>query len=306
MGDKFIPNGDFDFATMAEHFARTIANDPARVNVSQTDADALSAAVVAFRAALNMARGASRSTVATHEKETARGEAERIIRRIANTIRGNDQIDSVSKVVLNLRDRPTKVKQQSCPKTPPRLTFVRALHERGATPMHELEFSDPDARSSKKPDGAVRLELFVDLIPPDEPTPNHPGANHNGRPWYLRSFTRSPIILTPPMTRVPMRVIYWGRWADSIGNVGPFSATAVAWIEGGSHGQLPGGIDFSLPGGRNLPPLLEDISPSTTREPRISVVLVEAQYRSMNPSLLSHEIEIRTPQLPAPAEHEAA
>jgi hypothetical protein len=35
------------------------------------------------------------------------------------------------------------------------------------------------------------------------------------------------------MARVPMRVVYWGRWADSVGNVGPFSATAAAWIEAG-------------------------------------------------------------------------
>ena len=101
--------------------------------------------------------------------------------------------------------------------------------------MHELSFFDFTTRSTRKPEGAVRLELFVDLVLTDEPIPARPGANHGGRPWYLRSYTRSPIVLAPPMASVPMRVVYWGRWADSVGNVGPFSATAVGWIEGGSH-----------------------------------------------------------------------
>ena len=43
-----------------------------------------------------------------------------------------------------------------------------------------------------------------------------------------------------------MRVVYWGRWADSSGNVGPFSATAAGWIEGGSHRLLPGGLGMQI------------------------------------------------------------
>jgi hypothetical protein len=57
----------------------------------------------------------------------------------------------------------------------------------------------------------------------------------HGTSLYLRSYTRSPIRLTPPMAKVPMRIVYWARWADSTGNVGPFSATAAAWIEGGNY-----------------------------------------------------------------------
>src|SRR5690242_90192 len=97
------------------------------------------------------------------------------------------------------------------------------------------------------------MELFVDLIPPDEPIPAYPGANLGGRPWYLRSFTRNPIIIAPPMPRVPMRVVYWGRWADSVGNVGPFSATTVGWIEGGTHHALPGGAGTGIGRVKALP-----------------------------------------------------
>ena len=130
--------------------------------------------------------------------------------------------------------------------------------------MHELTFASLDGKS--KPPGAMRLELFVDLIPPDEEIPAYPGANHAGRPWYLRSYTRSPIKLTPPMARVPMCVVYWGRWADSTGNVGPFSATAVAWIEGGTHALLPGGTGFTRTAfGAASVPILEDRTRGASR-----------------------------------------
>jgi hypothetical protein len=300
---KFIPNGDFDFVTMAESFAWAIAGDPARFAVSAEDAQALSAAVANFRVTLGAARGGMRSAAATMAKEEARKAAEAIVRRLAAVIRVNDKIDAASKVLLSMRERPAKAKQQPVPKEPPRLRFVRALHEGGAVPRHELEFRGFDLSSSKRPAGAVRLELFVDLIPPEEPIPSHPGANHGGRPWYLRSYSRSPIVVAPPMTRVPMRVVYWGRWADSTGEFGPFSATAVAWIEGGSSHFLPGGIGLAVPGRRNPAPLLEDATAPAGRDQTISVLVLEAQVQSFNPQMIAMR-EAR--QLEGPAVEEAA
>jgi hypothetical protein len=189
------------------------------------------------------------------------------------------------------------------------LRFERALHEGGgATPMHELSCKAINF-SKAKPEGAVRLELFVDLVPPDEPIPAHPGANHAGRPWYLRSYTRSPIVLQPPMARVPMRVVYWGRWADSTGEVGPFSATAVAWIEGGSHQLLPGGTGLELGSlsGRKPVKLIEDASAPgpADRDVTYRVAVMEVQVQSMQPTLTATpQREAR--QLEGPANEETS
>jgi hypothetical protein len=183
--------------------------------------------------------------------------------------------------VLGITPRTEKPKMLMVPQEPPRLRFVRALHEAsGAMPMHELAFS-ADVVGHRKPPGADRLELFVDLIPPDEPIPAHPGANHAGRPWYLRSYTRSPIRIAPPMPRVPMRVVYWGRWADKQGNVGPFSATAVAWIEGGSQPHLPGSVMMRW--GQRPTPLLEDVGAAGPhqRDASISVAVLEVRYGTL-------------------------
>ena len=302
MAEKFIPNGDVAFDMMAYHFAQHIAQEPGRFAVSREDSDALSAAVAAYRAALQAARApGTRSQGATYAKEQARAEAERHIRRLANLIRHNDAVDAQAKFALKLRERPAKATPQTLPDEPPRLKFVRALHEgNGAAPVHELVFYEFHSFSKSKPPGAARIELFVDLIPPDEPIPAHPGANHGGRPWYLRSYTRNPIVLAPPMARVPMRVVYWARWADSMGNVGPFSATAAAWIEGGSHHMLPGGMGMGRPG-QPQPQLINDATPvgPAGRERKYFVALVEAQYESMN----ARHVE-SSPALPAPAQGE--
>jgi hypothetical protein len=79
----------------------------------------------------------------------------------------------------------------------------------------------------------VRVEIFVDLVPPGQPIPQFPGQYLGGRPWYLRSFSRSPCKVKHPMPPVPMLVVYWARWADAQGNVGPFSQTCIARPEGG-------------------------------------------------------------------------
>jgi hypothetical protein len=283
MGKKFIPNGDFDFATMAGSFARAIAADPGRFEVSPGDRDALSAAVAAYESALQASRFGARSAASTRAKDDARAAAEQIIRRLGHVVRSSLRLDAATKLALGIEARAEKAKIQPCPQEPPRLRFVRALHEgNGATPVHELDFRAFDLKAAK-PKGAVRLELFVDLVPPEEPIPAGPGANHGSRPWYLRSYTRSPIKLTPPIARVPMRVVYWGRWADSLGNVGPFGATAVAWIEGGSHHALPGGPGIAL-GFRKPVPVIDAVPTAgpDERDESYRVAVLEMRYESMS------------------------
>ena len=304
MSNKFIPNGDLDFATKAESFARTLMAEPERFDVPRGEAEELDAAVKKYRAALQACRFGGRSEAATRAKEDARGEAEQIMRRLGHLVRINKRLDGASKVLLGIRERTARPKMIPCPQEAPRLRFVRALHESGASPMHELSFSSLDFKKAR-PDGAARLELFVDLIPPEEPIPNHPGANQGGRPWYLRSYTRSPIVLAPPMPRVPMRILYWGRWADSAGAVGPFSATCAGWIEGGSHQHLPGGVAMRFD--REPTPLLDPPVLPSHREEKYSVAVLEVHYQSFMPALTgSPEPRNETRQLEGPAAEEAA
>ena len=307
MSKKAIPNGDLDFVTMAENFARHIAGDPQRFEVLPGDAEQLDGAVSRYRAALQASRFGARSAAATRAKDDARLEAEQIIRRLRHLVKLNKRIDAASKVLLGICERTGAPKAMTVPPEPPRLRFLRALHESDASPMHELAFSTMDLKKAR-PEGAARLELFVDLIPPEEPIPNHPAANRGGRPWYLRSYTRSPIVLAPPMPRVPMRILYWGRWADSAGAVGPFSATCAGWIEGGSHRLLPGGLGMQMPqfGSPVLNELDEPALPQ--REEKYSVAVLEVHCQSFMPTLVAppeRRDEPRQLQGPAAAEEAA-
>jgi len=306
MGKKAIPNGDLDFATMAQAFARTIVADPGQFEIAPSEAEQLDVAVNQYKAALQASRFGARSQAATRAKDDARLEAEQIIRRLRHLVRLNKKIDATSKILLGIQDRSASPKMIPCPQEPPRLRFVRALHESGASPMHELAFSSLDFKKAK-PDGAMRLELFVDLIPPEEPIPTHPGANQGGRPWYLRSYPRSPIILAPPMPRVPMRILYWGRWADSAGAVGPFSATCAGWIEGGSHHFLPGGLGMQIAEFGKPQAQLIDPPALPPREEKYSVAVLEVHYQSFVPTIIQlPEPQGDTRQLEGPAAEEAA
>ncbi len=136
--------------------------------------------------------------------------------------------------------------------------------------------------------------------------PTHPGTNQGGRPWYLRSFTRSPIVLAPPMPRVPMRLLYWGRWADSAGGFGPFSATAAGWIEGGTDRYLPGAPARYF--GR-LETKLIDAEPAlpADREEKYSVAVLEVHVQSMMPKITpALESHGETRRLEGPPAEEAA
>src|SRR4051794_6592589 len=129
--------------------------------------------------------------------------------------------------------------------------------------------------------------------------PAHPGALHASWAWYLRLYTRSPIKVVPPIASVPMRVVYWGRWADSQGNVGPFSATAVAWIEGGAHRSLPGApsLPFGI-GARQVPILdVEQPAKSAEQNPKYLIAVLEAKYASLAPQPVP-------PALPGPVDGE--
>jgi hypothetical protein len=147
MAKKWIPNGDPEFVTMAENFARNVAKEPGRYFVAQAESDELTAAVKRFRAAFQVCRFGERSAAATRMKDDAREEAERIVRRLGHVIRATARIDAASKILLGLRERTAKAKQLPCPEEPPRVRFLRALHEgNGATPVHELDFRASTSR----------------------------------------------------------------------------------------------------------------------------------------------------------------
>ena len=138
---KFIPNGDIDFVEMARRFSLVIAKDPPSLGVTRSDSDLLAAEVAEFGARLGETRNNStRGPAATQRKEVARKKLEQTIRRLAHLIRACETLDPAAIALLKLPERKRKAAAVALPPEPPRLKFVRAIHESsGATPLHSKE-----------------------------------------------------------------------------------------------------------------------------------------------------------------------
>jgi len=242
MAKKFIPDSDSEFAIMARSFANGIAKDPARYKISEEDSQMISRVVQEYRDALCTATAhGTRTVAAIGLKDEVRKKCEDVVREFGNFIRANRQISSADKIGVCVKERSKRLRPRTCPQTAPRLKFVSTtLPDGSPSGTHILRYHDGFGPGSRaKPDGAVRIELFADLVAPDEPVPEFPGQYPTGRPTYVRSFSKNPIEVPYPEPTTPMLLCYWARWADASGDVGPWSKTLITRVWGGPSPALP-------------------------------------------------------------------
>jgi hypothetical protein len=241
--EKFIPDSDSDFALTAHQFAWAIARDPSLYDLKAADSEIISAVVSEYRAALAKSlHKFSRTQRTIMAKDETRKRAAEVVSAYGELIRASRRINGIDKMLVRDKEQPRKKKKRHCPDTAPQLRYCGPQDTGGpGSHRHVLSYSESDeygVTSKKKPDGAVRIELFIDLVPQGVPVPSHP-AELTGREWYLRSYTTSTMVVAFPMPSEPMLVVYWARWADTKGNVGPFSKTCEARVEGWSSSTPP-------------------------------------------------------------------
>jgi hypothetical protein len=242
---KFIPDADPAFAAMAKRFADGVMEHQTHYALPQRDVEVIGEAVQEFLDAfVTASRDATRTRITIRTKDKARAKAERVIRKAANVIRANPDIDAEAKLLIRIRVR-RKPGRRVCAAGRPFVRFLKAEHvrhgARGAVRTHVLEFMRGVAAGTRaKPVGAARLELFVGLVAPGGPIPPVPDVRPSGGSdcpvCYVRSFTRSPMVVEWPTAWLgakPMLVVYWGRWADVTGEVGPWSMAVPACLEVG-------------------------------------------------------------------------
>jgi hypothetical protein len=248
---KFIPEADSDFALTSRNFVSWLKHQPEVYNVSAEEIASIEKAVTAFRSALFKASHRfCRTPQLTMQKNEARNEAERLVRTFGRIIGADPRVPASKKKLLRIKVRPEKLGKRPCPKAPPTLRFLGSgdgvtggIAEGSGSGIHVLAFTDESnggltikpsstmmTSRRAKPDGAVRVELFFDMIPVGEPVPRLP--NERGWPKYLRSFTASPMEVQFPIPSEPMLLVYWAKWADSRGEVSRWSKPCVARLEG--------------------------------------------------------------------------
>ena len=230
---KFLPDGDTDFRLRAEAFATSLARNPDRWNFTAERADYILRLVKRYSDAHQTAYNKkTRTPIAIKEKDGLRVEVEREIRAAARMIRVDDSLSTADKIALRIHERPTKLSKRRCPKRPPNLMYCGVRWGGSGREVHVLKFKEEfRATHHAKPRGAVRLELFYVWLEMGQKPPKQP----DDRARYLRSYTRTPIEVEFPVPPRPMMLVYWGRWADSRGEVGPFSPAVKARPEGWSE-----------------------------------------------------------------------
>lgn len=235
MVKTFIPTKDLEFGNFARHFARTLMQDPSAYRCTRDEAQSVLDAVERYEQAYQAnSDKRARSKITSERKDEARAEAKQLIRDLANRIRIDRQIDPVAKKLINVKERPKRLRRRECPKTAPALWLDRTRQSEWASEgRHVLKFCDqePTTTYKGKPEGAVRVELFAVDVPHGEKVPQWPRKSSVGWDGYVRSFSRSPIeVRYPKVTQGACRV-YWVRWASATGETGPLSAALVVRLE---------------------------------------------------------------------------
>jgi hypothetical protein len=184
---KLFADRDSDFACNARNFAQQIANDPQRYHLAPEDAEQMVRVVETFRAALfKCANPRFRNQDTTGRKNSARAEAERVLRPYANLIRINKKISTSDKAVILIEERPERLHKRPCPPSRPLLRLARG-NDSSATSggRHRIAFGYQHkwTLDAPRPPGAARIELFLELFPPNTRLPSSPDDRA-----YLRSI----------------------------------------------------------------------------------------------------------------------
>ena len=230
--DILVPDGDSEFARSARNFAVTIARDPEKYHIEPAEAAFILQRVKEYRSALAKATWPSTRTVGTVKtKNQARAEAEKQVRGFRRIIAADDRISAGDKIIIHIKERKAKPTRRKCPSDPPLLIYV-GMTRAG---LHKLRYcEDLGTGTKQKPIGAERVEIAVEFVRVGEKTPKYP-ESLTGRPWIVRSFSSSPFEVDCPDPGLvgfteAVRVIYWGRWADKVGEVSAWSKPCVAGI----------------------------------------------------------------------------
>jgi hypothetical protein len=229
MADLLFPDDDAGILTVAMTFATGVAANPQLYFLDAGDAELILRVANEYKDAYFAANDKStRTQAAVNIKNQTQASMMHVIRGYAKTIRTLGGVSDAAKINIGVIPHSGTMSRRTCPQSAPLLKFI------GTTPgRHMITFSDTYSPTSrKKPFCAVRLELFMMMTDPTEPVPmsydeTAPGSS------YLRSYTRSRMQIAHPQPAKPMLITYFARWADSTGEVGPFSLALPTTIVGG-------------------------------------------------------------------------
>lgn len=234
MGADYIPEQDFFAEICLRNFATQVAADPDGYRARPADAEETLAAAEAFRAALRATETPGvRSNSLIARKNSARRDAEGLIRAMAQRIKRDKHIPSALKVKVGLA--PPARRRHSVP-TPDSAPSLCAVSDwQGAMTLHVW---DSITQTRKRPAEAMALELYERIRPraavDAESVPQRADDDDTAEeividrpaqsfPWrFVGVRTAWPMEERPMVKAVGDEVSYVARWITRQGKPGPF------------------------------------------------------------------------------------
>ncbi len=215
----YIPEKEPKALVWMQNFANGIAADCARYMLSTAEAAVIVATVEAYAAAIAISSApATRTPVATANKDDRRNAAMALCRQFAIRTKNNAGISDGDKIAIGVRPVNRGRQPIQCPQTAPLLNIIAATP--GAQTLRYADSMTPDA--ARKPFGATELQLFVAIA-------DGPVADANQARFYGK-FTKNPVGVAFDPSDNGKQATYFGRWSSRRGDVGPWSLPVTMTI----------------------------------------------------------------------------
>ena len=218
MANSYIPASDAGFNSWLVNFDALLTADPTAYGLTAPDAAAVATVTAAWAAAYLAATDPStRTPSAVAAKDSARSDAEAVVRPYAMQINLNGAVTDEQRVNLGLTVRKTVPTPVPAPTSAPALELV------AATPgNHRLRYSDTGQGTGKaKPYGAIGVELqaYIGAAPTADPNDAS----------YVGTVTKSPFDQPQSGANQGQMATYFARFITRSGpagraQTGPWSA----------------------------------------------------------------------------------
>ena len=217
----FMPTGDAELVAWTTTFMTYANGNLTALGLAATDMMGVSATQSGFSNAFNTsnaAQNAAKNAVAA--KDAARALLEAQVRIVVRKLQGTASVTNAQRESLGITLRGQERSPIDAPTTRPVLQVDTSQRFR-----HSVAFADQNTlRSKAKPDGVSGCQIWVKIggVPPVNVS----------EMTFLALDTRTPYTAEYDGDDAGKTAHYWGRWANTKGEPGPWSETASATVGG--------------------------------------------------------------------------
>lgn len=229
------PRRELDLKRRLEDFAKGIARDPAKYNLSKEEFAEISRVIGAYVKAFDLGKQPiSRTRGTVREKNNARRAAEAIHSQYYNYIKNDPYVSDIDKMNIGVKPINLKRRKIRVPRRTPRIRAIKAEPRRHTIKFMDVETLDLGKAPSGgregakgKPPGAAFIQVYAGI-----------GAIGSEERELLKEaremglFTKNPIEIEHKPEHNGKLAVYIARWISPTGEAGAWSKPTSMTIVG--------------------------------------------------------------------------